>query len=1294
MSQSPTVDGVIDPEEWKEAVEIGGAVDQSTDLIIPRPGSFYLAWDPEHIYMAFRTYIREGYKPEIAAGRSQGQAYIWDEGMELGFQPLGMNRAPGNAGTSYKFFLNALGFYGDTARVALGQQSKSWSPKFESNARITEPGTAPNGGSWLEVEFSGSIEDFELIGPNQAGDRWNLMLGINHFPKWMQARIPAVGAYLNPDGYSQGILVENTPVAKMSMDSLANLASDGTASMKVEIYNPTTEPIDARVDVEVGKSISRKEVLTVAPGASASFELNEKLPEEEESGSVNLEVSYEGGSLMTYNAFFEVGKYERMLRPVAPRDPTKFSFDGRFNPDRSWLHVKADAYYLPDPDQADSLEFTVIKDGSSEPVYRGTLEEMANWYFQDIVELPELEVGDYRIEGELVLKDGTTLGPVVTKFEKKDEAKEFARWWGKTYGDIERVLPPYTEIEKGKVDDSSVTYSPLGRKYSLNALGLPTALDSAGGSVLSAPARVVVVADGEEISIPIGAPEISVEKDWKIEFTGSAQGAGLDFEAKGWLEQDGLVYVDLTYQPRDGKSVMIDSMRIEYPLSEKDADGLLCVGPGENYSSRSTILLDNEKEGSLWSTHDTGVSGSQMTVGSFYPTVWIGSERRGFLWWADNDKGWVQANDVPAHEVVRQDGDVVLINHIVGRPIELNEPKTIAFSYLATPFRPLVQGFRTTQSTEDGTFFGPFRGVRDDSKTGEPVFVHRGGLGHVNWIHPESRYPEEWDQLWEQQRTVGIPGTRYMAAEEYAREWQWRDPYKARAGTNLTHMSFQIMGYGRKSLENETYEYFGAAWEGSLDTWNDSYIDYAMSLFDSAFKKGGVLSTYWDLAFPILFEDPLSGLSYFLPDGRVQKGYNGWNIRRFMMRLHALQYDSGLVPGANGLHSSNAYLTVAMPWADAVLDGERNWELDTTDLDWIDVMPIERMRSMSVSANWGVSICWMANMFSRDPGKIVENKRIQGQWVWMHDSWLNPYIPQLGSMPEQVLDFGVNDRDTVYHPYWRNHLASSSNEDILVSVWEMEGRVMLGILNYDKNHPQSADIEIDFEELGLEPNQVVSTRLWSDEMGWERRDQNRMRSLERDYEKALAKAEKRGGPVPAKPDMEPREYPLSIASTELEGDTLKVRDLAGHRLILVGLSAPEPASVERAKSSLPEWAKEDLIVKLNNDGFVDARTQYLADDLPGISGEDAEVTVTMWQLPDRILLTVFNNGERPKDVDLGVDLDALNLVPELPWQEFVGIRQIQAEEGAPQPDLDFYGRSLSLRKLSPDAGRVVSIRRF
>ncbi|MFG0247319.1 MAG: hypothetical protein ACF8OB_00415, partial [Phycisphaeraceae bacterium JB051] len=349
--------------------------------------------------------------------------------------------------------------------------------------------------------------------------------------------------------------------------------------------------------------------------------------------------------------------------------------------------------------------------------------------------------------------------------------------------------------------------------------------------------------------------------------------------------------------------------------------------------------------------------------------------------------------------------------------------------------------------------------VRKDSKTGKKVYQNKtGSIGHVNWIHPESRYPEEWPALWAEQKVL---------ADKHANQYQWKDPYAARGGVNFTHMSFQIMGYGRKSLEDDVYAYFGKEWEP--DTWNETYTDYAMTLFEPAFTDGGVRSTYWDLMFPILNKSLLSGLAYRLPDGRVQSGYNGWNLRRFFMRLHALQYDAGLVPGGNGFHSTNAYVPVAMPWADAVLDGERNWNLDSSPLDWVDNMPIERMRSMSSPHGWGVPICWMGNMDSKDKSKVHIAKRKQAQWVWMHDSWRNPYLHGFTRMPADVLDWGINDEQTQYHPYWRNPYVKTNDPDILVSMWRLPDRVLLGVFNYNRDRTKDVAVQVDLEQLNLIP---------------------------------------------------------------------------------------------------------------------------------------------------------------------------------------------------------------------------------
>lgn len=1057
MTVPPKIDGVIDATEWREAIAVSGVVDQGTDVLLPRPTTFFLAWDPAHFYFACRSYLKPGYKPFIYDGRSEGTAYCYDDGLELLFQPQGANVSATNRQTAFKCFLNCLGFSGDLTRLAVGQQLKNWAPHFQTATRLTAPGTAPGGGSWWEMEVSTVPADFELTGEHRAGDQWRLMFGINHLPAFIQARMPCFGGYFDPNGKCLGTLVEQTPAVQFTMDSLSNLASDGTASLAISAYNPLPQPAQLSIDLDVAGRITRQETLTLPAGGSGTFNLAEKLPAEVKDGTAHLRVTYREQPLLTYTAGFTVGQYDWMFAPVKPGNPNTFTFETHFNPVRNQLLVKADSYFLPDPNKAKALTYTVRDVASGTVVVKGKVVRVAEWYFQDCVPLPRMASGKYIVEASLEMADGQQLGPMQSQFEKKDEAKAFPEWWGKKIGDVERVLPPFTAItHKGNI------LGCWGRDYALNALGLPNAITAQQGAVLAAPARIIATVNGKETTIKLGALSITERKDWRIRFTGTATGAGLSFSASGWLEQDGLVYVELTYRPSGQRPVRVDALRIEYPLAEADADCLVCVGPGNNFSSKSTIVLPKGTAGSLWSTLVTGRTGSNMKIGSFYPTVWIGNDQRGFLWWADNDKGWFPDDAVPAHEAVRLGNAVVLRNNIIGKPVELDEPHTLAFSYMASPFKPLPQGWRMMAATEDGTFFQPFRGVRVDSKTGEKLWdIARG---NINWINPESRYPEEWSKLWAEQK---------QQADASVRQQQPFDPYTARNGFGYQHMSFQLIGYGPKSIDDAVYAYFGEEWlAAGCDTWNDTYTDYAMYLFDRAFREGGVRSSYWDLSFPIPYTSILSGLSYRLPDGRVQPGYNGWNVRRFFMRLWALSHDYGLNPGAVGCHSTNAYIFVSLPWIDAILDGERNWDLDSSNFDWVDYYPSARLRAMSDPHNWGVGICWMSNFDTVNPDKVIAAKTTQAEYLWMHDSWRNPYLypaEKMIRMPDSILDWGINSEQTVYHPYWRNPYVTCADPDVLVSLWQLPDRVMVGVFNTNRTERKDVTVKLDLAQLNLLP---------------------------------------------------------------------------------------------------------------------------------------------------------------------------------------------------------------------------------
>ncbi len=156
------------------------------------------------------------------------------------------------------------------------------------------------------------------------------------------------------------------------------------------------------------------------------------------------------------------------------------------------------------------------------------------------------------------------------------------------------------------------------------------------------------------------------------------------------------------------------------------------------------LLRLSSMQGQLWSTLDTGRLGSGMSVGSFYPCLWVGNEKRGLLWWGDNDRGWAPDNEVPAHEVLRKGNEVIIRNNIIGKPLKLNAPRAVTFGYMASPFRPLVKNWRMAIMSADGTFSGGESWGykwRKDPKTGKP-------FEGWNLLTPPSADPAEWSQIW------------------------------------------------------------------------------------------------------------------------------------------------------------------------------------------------------------------------------------------------------------------------------------------------------------------------------------------------------------------------------------------------------------------------------------------------------------------------------------------------------------------------------------------------------------------
>ena len=363
-----------------------------------------------------------------------------------------------------------------------------------------------------------------------------------------------------------------------------------------------------------------------------------------------------------------------------------------------------------------------------------------------------------------------------------------------------------------------------------------------------------------------GTLVLSRRQDWRLEFTGTASAAGVTFSVKGWMEQDGLVNLDVTYAPQS-RPVAIDDLRVEWPVDDSRGSWMSCIGGvGGNYSPR-TIGKVPDGRGEVWNTLDgIGKAGSTMLLGNWESNLWVGNDARGLLWSADSDQGWVPNDTTAAHSLARRpgrrDSQPPDPPDQGEKPFLLHAPRTVQLQYNATPFRQLAKGWRLTQVSAANGFSGP--DYKSNEKTKQDYFsILSMPSTDVN------EWPEYYAKYQERAAAASKPG------------WCSIRPRLTKFLTN----QIALRGYMPKTLEPGIYSYFAGDWESSHgETLNKSYRDYMVYLMDRQVREGGCTHFYFDISFSCDATGPLAGYGYRLSDGRVQPTSMDGTLREWYKR--------------------------------------------------------------------------------------------------------------------------------------------------------------------------------------------------------------------------------------------------------------------------------------------------------------------------------------------------------------------------------------------------------------------------
>jgi hypothetical protein len=1261
MTVPPKIDGVIDPVEWRESVKVMGVIGLANPGYKDRPIAFRVAWDAEHLYIAAVSDILPGHRMWRQRRDRFTTGVVYDDSYEFGIFLHDRNKLPGEASSFQKMVINSLGA-GEYMKIypSIGQNMYNWQPDPELANRIYEEG----GRQWWALELAMDLADLQLPAPNKAGDRVDLLLAADlKNPAWQWLDFPSASGHLEHYGFPRLVLTETEPYIQIDQFSGLN---DEKVDLKAVVRNPGPKPVTvnallqatynpppkspekARVVVDVQRT------LEIPAGGVTRFDVAQAFPglgyeKTQWGGFVNwshvriqLRKTNAEDAPAVYNYFCNFAGTDKSYLIATPRT-TPFDCGVTFNPASNRLNLVGDTLdaQIPKGSTPAGLKYVIARDGKV--VQGGLISLYINFKYEELIALKEPIPGAYQVKLALVDAAGKELvSRDDLRFDKKDEAKVFAHWWNNKRGDPEKVLQPFAPI---RVDGETAAVT--RRVYTLDGLGLPRQIEANGGKVLTAPARIVVTVGGKEHVVPTnGTVTYTSKKDWRTEFAGKTAVAGLAFTVTGWMEQDGLVNLDLTYAPENGP-VAIEDFRVEWPVDDAHGNWMQCIGGvGGNYAPRTigqvpalSSAAGPAGTGTVWdSLTDIGKAGSKMVVGNWENNLWVGNDQRGLCWFGDDDRGWVPNDATPAHSLFRAGKAVVMRNHIINLPkgapaFVLEAPRTINLQYNATPFRHLAKGWRLTQvSACNGFSRGDYKFDEEEKKDFFTI------------LSMPSKDPARWPYYLE----------KYKKSADFIADKSGPFSISPRLTWFLTNQ-IALRGYAEKTLEPGMYNYFRADWSTEYDgeSLNKTYRDYMLYLMDMHVRQGGLTHYYFDISFTRSTPALAAGLGYRLPDGRVQPGSMDGPLREWYKRVWALMQEHDLYPGGVSGHATHSIPLRALPWMDSVLDAEYPIR------DAVTVYTKDAMIAMSCPHNFGV--------------KIDHHSHMDPRWTTMFDAGMGAGGGKFNTTGFR--HFGIAAEDVAFLGFWRNgQLIKPADKGVLVSAWKRPGKLMLQVYNYGldpegEEKTRSGRLKLDLRALGapanLQDGQVRIREVVVDPdnrvpggstiFGW--------------YQHLLAQPRWANDQTPRiRPALHPTITPDGWVDNvhifyhdcrflEITWDDAPVQQDAVS-------AAVGPANAERALHwGIGRATAADAQVKAATDGLL----------------------VKAWTQPGTAMLVVRNPGAKAADAALTADLKALGVQIPKRWTAYT-----QCLGG----DLDPATGALTLKGLKPGEARLVFIDTF
>lgn len=1056
LERAPTIDGVINPEEWEGAAMISGfmgATGQWSGRIAPMESRIYVAHDGQRFYMAVYCELPPGVKPSMKHRKRNDPVFMDNYQLELWLTPPVRDRL-----VTYQMIGNAYGAIFDNRQIPdLGISNVQWNGEWEfANTYVT-------GEYWMaEVAIDFDQLDSQPISPDVP---WRGMVAV----AWPQRSWPyTFGWYKNVDTHAKFRFADDGNTVQVA-DLTALFENKLAPKLTLINAEPTAQTFTLEFE---SRGQQWRETVQVPASGRKTVEYAFELPAFPERGrpeGVRITVrDQRDGVLLDGDWFYSPAERKEIQRQ--PAEPKPWAMDTRmqFAPLSLGIKAWADVLDYPQRDKLKQVRFNVkAKDGG-----KVVLSQIVDTFDYDSAEtliwLPkDLPYGDYTVD--IVFEDaqGKAMVTDSKSFKHEDLTKRFV-WMGNELGINATIAPPFEAVTvKGNQLDV------WGRTVTMQG-AFPTQITSQKQPLLAAPVNLVAVIDGAKVPAKVTAPfKLTSQKDTEVTFTGAYEVAGLAVQLEGKMAYDGMIFYSMEATPIAGQPVQtVDRLYLAIPVVGKHAEYYFTTGGGWSPGMGMTA-----GDGKIWDSSE---------FGDFVPYLGLSDDHLALQWFTDTDYTWILGDDFYAAQIMRSGDTVEMQINFVRRSGPL-EAFSAEFGLIATPIKPMPSNWRNTvldnRKVRDSTinfFYGPGHG-------GTPIDLHdTATLAKVLGIELDGRHPdvvlaEIEPQAHRLKSEISLPSIREnlpaRTRDNAGGVINWfrnvdKDPYAVR------HAYFyNAMMYFEGNRSEAFRVFFPGEW--SLDphggwfhlTTQPSYQDFFSYYLDLWFKHWTVPGLYFDEVYLPRDYNVFNGNGKIMPDGTVRGSFALMLQREYLNRMRQLFIDNNQEPFI-WVHSSNFMAPYAISAADIAMFGEDRTPNPTTDI--IDAIPPILFRSIGRSQKFGFIPVWMTMAGRGGPQWGLAARQSFG-WCWQHD--VVPEIHPVGRgrhLFSLRADWGIGADDVSFIPYWNTGGALKTNdENLIASAWVRPGgRVMIQIMNLDHS-AKDAVLTLDPKHLGLTGNYRV-----------------------------------------------------------------------------------------------------------------------------------------------------------------------------------------------------------------------------